>query len=62
MRTNKWSATIALLTLLVTGTSAAESSKARSAKAGAPDRAVCERTSCDCHLDNKKGRQNGGQS
>ena len=49
MRRNKWSATIALVTLLLSGGSLADLNKSRVVpKPEDPKR--CERSACDCHL------------
>ncbi len=52
MRTNKWSATVALVTLLLAGGTVADSSKTRAAGAKAINDQLecCEEQQCDCHL------------
>jgi hypothetical protein len=48
MRLNKWSATIAMVTLLLSGGSLADLAKPQTATKTDPKR--CERSECDCSL------------
>ena len=52
MRTNKWSATVALVTLLLAGGTVADPGKTRaaSAKAISDELECCEEQQCGCHL------------
>lgn len=46
MRTNKWSATVALITLLITGSGAASTPKPKDDQTAKPASSCCE--GCDC--------------
>lgn len=52
MRRNKWSATIALVTLLLSEGSLADLNKSR-IETKPQDPKSCERSACDCHLEGK---------